>query len=488
MFAQARLGELREEVTARVEEEDFEAAAALKKELGEVAEKLAELEAAGGETPETKIARAVRCLQLARLLLQEPSLALDGHEIAPLSSRFLPALQSPQVELRELAVKCLGLHCHGDASAAASFFNLLLKTVHHDQPSVQLASLRAIFDLLLLHSPAKVLGVKDELADPAAAEDAAALELGSLFLPILAQPASELRTATALGLCKLFHAGAIKSDLLLSRLLLTYFEIADGGATSEADLSLSQTLAVFFASAQPGSGGAALGRALMPAVRSVLAADSGAAEAEVPLDRLMTFVLALARPDEEASSSSAAAAAQPGASHVELAISICCETLLQPEGREGKVLPKALPHIVLPPVANPAVEILKSLLDELGAVLTDKVSLKHVQKLGERAAELLAKNARASPADEEGEVAPELPTAAEMVEAYEASREADLKRAAERVVRRDADEPTSRRNRESVSSEGSDGKGGRRKLGKAKPCATPTRDRLMSENAALNVM
>ena len=90
---------------------------------------------------------------------------------------------------------------------------------------MQLAALRATFDLLLLHSPAAVVplpapappadadaadAAADADADGAAdgSEDPAAVPLGSLLLPLLSQPAGELRSTAAIGLAKLFHAGA----------------------------------------------------------------------------------------------------------------------------------------------------------------------------------------------------------------------------------------------------------------------------------------
>ena len=99
--------------------------------------RLTELEGQGGESPEKKLARSIRALRLAGLLLQSPSLELAEHEITPLVARFLPALQSPHIELRELGVKCLGLYCHASPKIAADYYPLFVKAVHHDQPQVK---------------------------------------------------------------------------------------------------------------------------------------------------------------------------------------------------------------------------------------------------------------------------------------------------------------------------------------------------------------
>ena len=177
MFTQAKLVEIKEQYRVKLhEEEDEEGADALKAEFNALEAKLKGLEAdaSGAEAPEVEYAREMRCLKLSALLLQAPFLALDEHEVAHLPQRFIPALQSPHVEMRALAVECLGLHCQASPRVARGFFTLLTKALQHDTSQVQLAALRATLDLLLLHSPAAVLPAPAEADEAAAAPPAAA--------------------------------------------------------------------------------------------------------------------------------------------------------------------------------------------------------------------------------------------------------------------------------------------------------------------------
>ena len=126
------------------------------------------------------------------------------------------------------------------------------------------------------------------------------------------------------------------SSALTARLLILYFipDEADTHSDEAAELPTpvlgesalerkhilsqpKQFLSVFFAAA------AAAGRlapALLPAIRAVLSASPGSAEAAVPLDSLITFVLALTRPEAEART------ARDGRhTHVELGLALCCE-------------------------------------------------------------------------------------------------------------------------------------------------------------------
>ena len=232
MLADNKAFELRAELAAAVAEEDFDRAAALKQEVAALQQRLEALrEATAAMTPEhERLRRTMRCLQLAELLLQAPSLRLREHELAHLLERLVPALQSHHTELRALAMRCVSLYAHTAHAAALRFWPLLLKALRHDVQLVQLAALRAVVDLLHLHGPAALLPTAPPAAAPPAAapaapqESAHAAEAARLLLPLLEQPAGALRSAAAVGVAKLLHAGRVVSSHLLSRLLLLYFE------------------------------------------------------------------------------------------------------------------------------------------------------------------------------------------------------------------------------------------------------------------------
>ena len=244
MLADNKAFELRAELAAAVAEEDFDRAATLKQEVAALQQRLEALrEATAAMTPEhERLRRTTRCLQLAELLLQAPSLRLREHELANLlDERLVSALQSHHAELRALAMRCVSLYAHTAHAAALRFWPLLLKALRHDVQLVQLAALRAVIDLLHLHGPAALLPAAPPAAAPPAAapaapqESAHAAEAARLLLPLLEQPPGALRSAAAVGVAKLLHAGRVVSSHLLSRLLLLYFEPPEMASEPEAN-------------------------------------------------------------------------------------------------------------------------------------------------------------------------------------------------------------------------------------------------------------
>ena len=140
---------------------------------------------------------------------------------------------------------------------------------------MQLEALRARVDLLLLHSPEALLGSGGEAA---ASSTTLEVELSQLLTPLLQGPPGALRTAAACGLARLLHAGRTRSSTLLARLLLIHFEEVDNDAASSEELR--QFLSVFFAAASGSATAAAdVAAAALPAVRTVLAAAPGSADA-----------------------------------------------------------------------------------------------------------------------------------------------------------------------------------------------------------------
>ena len=406
--------------------------------------------------PQVLFARKARCLRLTKLLLQAPKIRLADSEVAQMACRFVgdeSDLQSPHVELRELAITCLGLHCHSSAPTARSFYNLFATAIQRDQKPVQLAALRASLDLLLIHSPEAILpggaaakgagadsaaeaeqgsedpvrdpvseGVEDPMAqaaDEAAkvakaagvplvrSEDASAEAIGSLLMPLLELPSGALRTHAALGLCKLMHAGALRSSGLLARLLLVLF---DDSAAMECDAvgrraaaELDQTLRVFFAASGKASGVAS---ALLTAVRAVLSAADGSRDANVSVEALVSFVVGLVDEQEDGAMA-----------NVQLAMALACESLSALEvGLEvHPVLPRALSCLTLPTsskksaAGKQALGVLQGLLNRLMAGVEDRTSAKHVGKLLERVDALLG----AAPAQAAAAPARKAPASAE---------------------------------------------------------------------------
>ena len=88
---------------------------------------------------------------------------------------------------------------------------------------------------LLLASTAPPAAAPPAAAPAAPQESAHAAEAARLLLPLLEQPPGALRSAAAVGVAKLLHAGRVVSSHLLSRLLLLYFEPPEMASEPEAN-------------------------------------------------------------------------------------------------------------------------------------------------------------------------------------------------------------------------------------------------------------
>ena len=334
---------------------------------------------------------------------------------------------------------------------------------------MQLEALRACVDLLLLHSPEALLGNGGEAA---ASSTTLEVELSQLLTPLLQGPPGALRTAAACGLARLLHAGRTRSSTLLARLLLIHFEevTTNDAASSE---ELRQFLSVFFAAASGSAAAAAdVAAAALPAVRTVLAAAPGSADASVQLEPLVNFVAALTRP--EAAGGNAAPEV-----HEELALALCCEAALEPDEKEGRLLPRCLPQLVLP-AGGARLAALAAVVTKLEKALTDKVALK---KLGEFASEVDRKRA----AGEAAEAAEEEVDLGALLSAHEALRRADPELAAARDAEgsRARDEDADEERRATPRKGAPPPRAGRKRLAKSK--ATPARVGLeLDENATAN--
>jgi hypothetical protein len=283
-------------------------------------------------------------------------------------------------------------------------------------------------------------------------EDGCSAAIFELLLPLLRGSDRLLSAAAALAGCRLLHTGRVISSALTARLLLIYFQSdADASSTAPmcappadvlADAGLldsgrwlvdllcepKQILSVFFASC---ASTAQLGAALLPAVRSVLAAAPGSPESSIPVDSLASFVLTLTRPTEEVSDAATSV-------HEAAALALSCEALAAPEEAEGNLLPRAFAQLVLPLAAKcKQLGPLSELLSRLEGALSDKTALRSVQKLRERVEVLLhARGDADEPATHAG------PCADDIVRAHALIRggDAELSEAIQRERERSRDE------------------------------------------------
>ncbi|KAM3184054.1 hypothetical protein ACTXT7_009141 [Hymenolepis weldensis] len=187
---------------------------------------------------------------------------------------ILPSVQHADLAIRNQAILALGLCCTLDLTLSKTYLPLFYEALKMDHPTVRVTAIGCIIDILVvfgihpfLEIAHKFEEISLDLSDLVLLKsshsagvtlNASASETISLALRILgplvelldsdsvtreviSKEDADLRTASGVGMTKLFIFGRLLSGRLISRLLLLWFN----QQTSELP-TLSQTLGVFF--------------------------------------------------------------------------------------------------------------------------------------------------------------------------------------------------------------------------------------------------
>ncbi|VUZ46494.1 unnamed protein product [Hymenolepis diminuta] len=187
---------------------------------------------------------------------------------------ILPSVQHADLAIRNQAILALGLCCTLDLTLSKTYLPLFYEALKMDHPTVRVTAIDCIIDILVVFGVHPFLEIADkfeeislDLSDLVLLKsshsagvtfNASASETISLALRILgplvelldsdsvtreviSKEDADLRTASGVGMTKLFIFGRLLSGRLISRLLLLWFN----QQTSELP-TLSQTLGVFF--------------------------------------------------------------------------------------------------------------------------------------------------------------------------------------------------------------------------------------------------
>jgi hypothetical protein len=167
-----------------------------------------------------------RCLALAQELLQNTTERSSNPLVASLEhSIILPGIQSTDLEIRHVyrfyessatgvatclsifhrssAFRCLGLFCLHDKALARRLVLLFLGALENDAPQVKLISMKALFDLLCVFGPSSLMNKRRANTNTGVDENSPGLPLLDTLIGFIHDENSELRTASAEGLCKL---------------------------------------------------------------------------------------------------------------------------------------------------------------------------------------------------------------------------------------------------------------------------------------------
>lgn len=166
--------------------------------------------------------RALQCMLICKhmLMLTNEPLRDNIPVTSLLDSVINPAIRSKILPIRECGVTCLGLCCLLDEQLAVeqlAFFGICCSK---GDETLQLASLRIIFDILSTFGP-KVLDVENHVDT---------LSMHKLFFRALRKlERPGVQALTAEGLCKLYLNDIFNDDELFETLILAYFSSQNNG-------------------------------------------------------------------------------------------------------------------------------------------------------------------------------------------------------------------------------------------------------------------
>ena len=248
---------------------------------------------------------------------------------------------------------------------AESYLPLLCNVLHHDLDALAAAALSAMLDLLLIFRDTAPWNTPPTTFVKTAADgQQAAAGLFQTSFSALAHPSAAVRGVAAEGVAKLLTAGrfrgaaeAAEGDALAAAVLLHFAEDVDSaGEPAKETLGMQQCLAVFFAgfARQHPSNAAAIGRAVVPAMRCVMHAPAGSRLSRVGATHLGQYLLSLLEPPEATTggpdeAAAAATAAAPDAAYAAAAAELLLEleASVDDDAAVGRHLSKVLHAIPL---------------------------------------------------------------------------------------------------------------------------------------------
>jgi len=327
----------------------------------------------------------IRCLSITELLLETTKKNLTDPGIAGLLSIvILPSVQHPSTDVRNAAVKCLGLFCLLSQEAAKKHMLLFLQIVKNDRENIKLTAIKILFDFLLVFgiNPFQEQSFDDMMSQDISASqsinvgprDEPSVVLNTL-VQFLNSVHQDTRTATAEGFAKLLFADVVNDPKILSKLLVLFFNPA-----TENDLRLRQCLSIFFVAFAASSKHKDLvEQACLPTVKSFLRAPKKASLAGTNLAQVVQFILYLMQDKSNKRTEF----------HEQLGISICASILQNPEGQMEVKLCKGLTMIELSKdMSQDVIKYLRMLTKDLTKKVTDKAALKFVEKFAANLLEL----------------------------------------------------------------------------------------------------
>eukprot|EP00043_Microstomoeca_roanoka_P013278 m.130069 g.130069 ORF g.130069 m.130069 type:complete len:1089 (+) comp15712_c0_seq3:239-3505(+) len=331
--------------------------------------------------------------------LKVMSFALERMTMSPrntcmsglIDTLVLPSIQNGHAEIRNMAVRCLGLCCIADKSLAQTHLLLLLQVAQVDQEVLQLTALRILFDLVLAYGVSGIMS-------PAASTQLAVNDLQdedverpsetnqqATIIPVMMRyldsDDDNLRCAAVEGFAKLLLHNHICSAQVFSHLVILFFN----PLTTE-DVTLRQCLSVFF----PAYGFSSrshqdvIEEAFLPTIRTLAMAPRSSPLYSVKLqDVVDLFIYLTGKMDVSDQNPAVSVKVSDLGVHHNVALTMANEILSDPQGVLAKPLCKALSSLDLSTFDDATRQDLFVLAENMLSEVEDRYSKAYILKMME---------------------------------------------------------------------------------------------------------
>ncbi|XP_064383727.1 condensin complex subunit 3-like isoform X2 [Halichondria panicea] len=354
--------------------------------------------------PQEDTETLLRCLTISCELLR---VLRPQHLIPTLrmlkDTLLIPCVQNVAPYVRDMALFCLGLLSLLDVSTARDHLLLFVQVSQVDHESVQATALKIVFDLLHVYgfeafnivasgeSNEKADETKDSSVDGDLCEVSEASEasvesvesedggdkasdtmkrLLNIMVSFLEGESSLLSQVAAEGIAKLLLSRRVLSQKLLAKLLVLWYNpvLQDEGRLRAA---LGAFFPIFAASDR--SCRECVGEVYLPVLSSVLEAPPTSPLYEIDAANMADFIMHLTQPTQPNEESV----------HGNLAYAVANAVLSDPTSTDVRVYTRSLSQMTFTPANQSNAGGLLELCEQMTREVTDKISLKYIDKLRE---------------------------------------------------------------------------------------------------------
>ncbi|BFZ07082.1 hypothetical protein BsWGS_10121 [Bradybaena similaris] len=418
-----KLHQLREELSESIEKQDFESAARLKTDIAQLdAERASLMETSRPKLEEVRVQKndaltILKCLTIICDLLMTVNVkSLPPALQTLMESQILPGMVNEESEVRNAAVKAIGLCCLIKKEIIVQHLPLLLQAAQMDTQLVKATALKSVFDLVHVFgldafsdedtSICKETSTNSEMKDHEEVENteeqqdvttnsvcedgdtsknlngkkewtATASKVIAILSAFLDNESSELRNIAAEGLSKLLLSGRVVSSKLLSHLLLLWYN-----PLVEDDEALLQCLGVFFPlyAFSCSSNQQQVEEAFMPTLCTLLRAPPTSPLREINEVNVATFLIELTDAQHLIDNQKSKAKAVENPCHDNIAVKLCNEIISHPDSFNSKLWLRVLSQLYVSPDNASLLKDLCAMCEDMAMVITEKQCVKLLEK------------------------------------------------------------------------------------------------------------